>query len=421
MKVIDGITLHAGLSIGTAFIHSPVNDIRGFAEPGQNTIVIAQNLTPAETVRFGGLNVSALVVTEATQASHTAILSRTMNWPALSAVEIDINWHGKTVIVDGYKQRLIVEPDRETINSYLAEKKREELELQGFLSSNKGKTTSTKSGKTIHIFANISTLVDVEKVIAYDAEGIGNFKTEFMYLEKDKYPTEEELFQAYAAIVTRMDGKKVVIRTFDIGTDKVTDYFNLEREDNPALGYRAVRIGLDRPQIFKTQLKAILRASALGNVAIMYPMIVSVEEVIEIKELLADVMSEMKNKGIAFDENIEQGIMVETPAAVIMSYELAKEVDFFSIGTNDLIQYTLAADRENPKVAKVYNPYHPAIMRSIRYVVDNAHKLNVWVEISGELGADITQICEFIDMGIDALAVSPSKIPSLKKFIAELE
>lgn len=421
MEVLYGITVHDGIAIGKTVIHNPLNGINEYSNCDYDIIILSNNLTPTETIRFGEKKVKALVVTEATPTSHTAILSRTMNWPALSGIAINTYWDDKIAIVDGYEQKLIIDPDPEVLEHYFRKKENDQIRINNLLMTYKGRSAETKSGKRIQLLANISTVSDIEKVIKYDAEGIGNFKTEFMYLGSVDYPTEEDLFQAYKIIVEQMQDKKVVIRTFDIGTDKVADYFELEKEENPALGYRAIRIGLDRPEIFKTQLRAILRVSALGNVAIMYPMIVSVEEIIVIKRMLSEVMNEMSVEGIPFDKKIQQGIMIETPAAVIMSYELAQEVDFFSIGTNDLIQYTLAADRQNPKLANVYNPYHPAIMRSIKFVVENAHKSNVWVEISGELGGDITQIGKFIEIGLDAIAVSPVKIPTLRKAISELE
>lgn len=307
------------------------------------------------------------------------------------------------------------------LSFYIEKQQKNETKLKNLLLTYSNKIAKTKSGKKIKILANISTVEDIDKVLGYGAEGIGNFKTEFMYLKANDYPTEEELYETYKTIVTRMGDKKVIIRTFDIGTDKIADYFELDKEENPALGYRAIRIGLDRPEVFKTQLKAILRASAVGNVSIMYPMIVSVEEILAIKKLLKESMRELQQNNISFDKNIEQGIMIETPAAVIISNELAQEVDFFSIGTNDLIQYTLAADRQNPKVANVYNPYHSAIIRSIKYVVEEAHKADTWVEISGELGADLSMLNQFIELGVDAIAVSPILIPTIKKTIFELE
>lgn len=421
MEKISGITIHNGLAIGRIFIHDSSNDVRKLTEVQEQIIVMANNLTPAETMRFGEQNVMALVVTEATSTSHTAILSRTMDWPALSAIVINPEWHGKIGVVDGDNNELIIDPNYEMLSFYIEKQQKNETKLKNLLLTYSNKIAKTKSGKRIKILANISTVEDIDKVLSYGAEGIGNFKTEFMYLKANDYPTEEELYETYKTIVTRMGDKKVIIRTFDIGTDKIADYFELDKEENPALGYRAIRIGLDRPEVFKTQLKAILRASAVGNVSIMYPMIVSVEEILAIKKLLKESMRELQQNNISFDKNIEQGIMIETPAAVIISNELAQEVDFFSIGTNDLIQYTLAADRQNPKVANVYNPYHSAIIRSIKYVVEEAHKADTWVEISGELGADLSMLNQFIELGVDAIAVSPILIPTIKKTIFELE
>lgn len=421
MERVTGIKIHNGLSFGYIHVYEPQKEQLNYSESQKPLIIASENLTPGETVRFGKISVKALVVTNATSTSHTAILSRTMDWPAITGVKINPKWHNKMAIVDGYNGVVIIEPDEATLRCYQIKQVEEEQKKQQLLNAYKNKRSVTNSGKELKLYANISTPSDIHKVIANDAEGIGNFKTEFMYLDSLDYPTEEELFRAYKKIVTQMGDKRVVIRTFDIGTDKIADYFGLDKEENPALGYRAIRIGLDRPEVFETQLRAIIRASAFGKVSLMYPMIVSVDEVLKIKKLVRKNMDELKKEGIPFDENMEQGIMIETPASVIMSYELAQIVDFFSIGTNDLIQYTLAADRQNPKLGNVYDSYHPAIMRSIQYVVENAHKADIWVEISGELASDFTLTQQFIEYGIDALAVSPTKILPLRKMICEMD
>lgn len=421
MERVTGIKIHNGLSFGYIHVYEPQKEQLNYSESQKPLIIASENLTPGETVRFGKISVKALVVTNATSTSHTAILSRTMDWPAITGVKINPKWHNKMAIVDGYNGVVIIEPDEATLRCYQIKQVEEEQKKQQLLNAYKNKRSVTNSGKELKLYANISTPSDIHKVIANDAEGIGNFKTEFMYLDSLDYPTEEELFRAYKKIVTQMGDKRVVIRTFDIGTDKIADYFGLDKEENPALGYRAIRIGLDRPEVFETQLRAIIRASAFGKVSLMYPMIVSVDEVLKIKKLVRKNMDELKKEGIPFDENMEQGIMIETPASVIMSYELAQIVDFFSIGTNDLIQYTLAADRQNPKLGNVYDSYHPAIMRSIQYVVENAHKADIWVEISGELASDFTLTQQFIEYGIDALAVSPTKILPLRRMICEMD
>lgn len=421
MEKITGIPLHEGVAEGSLFLYGPGRTDLSRYDGDEPWIIAAPTLTPAETVRFGGMPVAALAVTDATATSHTAILSRTMGWPAVSGVEIRSEWHGKRAIVDGTQGTLLLDPDREAFRAYRERKQEEERNRECLLRAYRGRKTIAAGGKQIRLYANISTPADVEAVLENDAEGIGNFKTEFMYLNARDYPSEEELFRAYREIVCRMDGRKVVIRTFDIGTDKIAPYFQLAREENPALGYRAVRIGLDRPELLETQLRAIIRASAFGPVSLLYPMIVSTDEVREIQKMVRNVMDTLKKQGISFDENMEQGIMIETPASVIMSFELAQMVDFFSIGTNDLTQYTLAADRQNSKLRHVYDPYHPAILRSIQYVVENAHQVGIWVEISGELGADLSQTGRLLACGMDAFAVPPSKILPLRKVICEME
>lgn len=382
-------------------------------------IVVADDLTPSETVQMDKEKLLAFVTKRGSTNSHTAILARTMSIPALVDVEIQKEWNGKVGIVDGYNGIFIVEPEETVLKEYeqkLIEDK-ENRELLGLL---KGKENVTKSGQKIKLYANIGNVSDLGAVLKNDAGGIGLFRSEFLYLEKDHFPTEEEQFLVYKQVAETMAGKKVIIRTLDIGADKQVDYFNLDKEENPALGYRAIRICLTRPEIFKTQLRALLRASVYGTFAIMYPMIISVEEVRKIKEIVNKVKAELDAENIPYKEP-EQGIMIETPAAAIMSDVLAKEVDFFSIGTNDLTQYTLAIDRQNEKLDTFYNPHHEAVLRLIEMVVKNAHKAGIWAGICGELGADTSLTETFLKMGVDELSVSPGCILPLRKIIREAE
>ena len=421
MEKITGIKINDGLAFGTVCIREGPEDAFRFPESDTPPIILSENLTPNETVRFGQMGVKALVVTGATDTSHTAILARTMNWPAVSGIKIDPAWAHKTAIVDGNHATLIIDPD-EAARRYYQRKQAEAEEAKNtLLRAYKNKKTVTKSGKEIKLYANISTPSDISDVLANGAEGIGNFKTEFMYLNSPDYPEEEALFQAYKKIAGQMSGQKVVIRTFDIGTDKTADYFGIGKEENPALGYRAIRIGLDRPEIFKTQLRAIIRAGAYGKVAIMYPMIVSVDEVLSIKKLVARTMDELEKEGIPFDRHMEQGIMIETPAAALISDLLAKQVDFFSIGTNDLTQYTLAVDRQNPMMEEWYHPYHEAVVRLIEMTVQNGHRAGIRVGICGELGSDPAMTETFLRMGVDELSVNPGSILPLKKMICEMD
>lgn len=421
MDSVRGKIINNGITIGKIFFYSKEMGPSKFTEVKEPSIIVSKELKPNETIQFGKLSVVAFVIKCGSSNSHTSILARTMNLPAITDIEIKEEWHNKTAIVDGYNGIVIIEPGEETLLFYGKKKEEEDEKKRLLLNAYKGRKTQTKSGKRVYIYANITKPSDIQNVIANDAEGIGVFKSEFLYLESSDFPTEEEQLNAYKEIVTLMDGKKVVIRTLDIGADKTVDYFNLDKEENPAMGYRAIRICLDQPNIFVTQLRAILRASAFGNVSVMYPMIISVDEVVKIKEVVTKVMNELKQEKIPFNENIEQGIMIETPASVIMSEELAQIVDFFSIGTNDLTQYTLAIDRQNPKLESISNSYHPAILRSIKFVAENAHKAGIWVGISGELGADTTLTKTFIEYGIDALAVSPSKILKIRKTICDMD
>ncbi len=382
------------------------------------SIIAADDLAPGETISLDKSKLLAFVTKQGSANSHTAILARTMNIPSITGISIDESWQGKTAIADGYKGILIIEPDEAALKEY-TEIKRADKEKQELLKTLKGKQTVTKGGKKIKLYANIGKPEDLGAVLENDADGIGLFRSEFLYLGAKSFPTEEEQFSAYKKAAETMAGKQVIIRTLDLGADKQADYFNLGKEDNPAMGYRAIRICLDRQDIFKTQLRAILRASAFGNISIMYPMVISVEEVKKAKEIVKEVMEELDRDGVKYNKGIQQGVMIETPAAVIMSDELAKYADFFSIGTNDLAQYTLAIDRQNPKLDNINNPHHPALLRSIKKVIKNAHSAGIWAGICGELGADTSLTSLFISYGIDELSVSPSFILPLRKIITE--
>lgn len=390
------------------------------AENDVPVIIVAEDLAPSETIQMDKEKVLAFVTRLGSTNSHTAILARTMNIPALIGVDIDSSWDGKMAAVDGTNGCIYIEPDEEVMAEIRARKEQAEAQKR-MLQELKGKPTETKDGRKLHLYANIGNIGDAGAALQNDAEGVGLFRSEFLYLEKDHYPTEDEQFQAYRAVAQTMAGKKVIIRTLDIGADKQVDYFNMDKEDNPALGYRAIRICLDRVEIFKTQLRALLRASAYGNISIMYPMIISVKEVLQIKKIMEEVKQELREIGIEFNENIEQGIMIETPAAVMISDWLAKEVDFFSIGTNDLTQYTLAIDRQNPKLDSIYDPHHEAVLRMIQMVCENGHKEGCWVGICGELGADTTLTERFLRMGLDELSVSPTFILKVRQVVRSLD
>ena len=382
-------------------------------------IIVAEDLAPSETVQLDKSKLLAFVTRLGSANSHTAILARTMGIPALVGVEIDEEWNGKAGIVDGYEGKFLVDPDMDTLEGYF-KKKAHDDEQKKLLQELKGKENITKNGQKINLYANIGSPNDLISVMENDAGGIGLFRSEFLYLESTTYPTEEEQFEAYKKVVETMGGKKVIIRTLDIGADKQIEYFELDKEDNPALGYRAIRICLTRPDIFRTQLRALFRASAYGNLAIMYPMIISVKEVRQIKEISKSVREELKAEGIEVG-NVEEGIMIETPAAAVMSDELAKEVHFFSIGTNDLTQYTLAIDRQNAKLDSFYDAHHPAVLRLIQMVTENAHKAGIWSGICGELGADTELTETFLKMGLDELSVSPGCILPVRKVVREVE
>ena len=385
------------------------------------SIIVADDLSPSETVQVDKDKILAFVTVHGSTNSHTAILARMMNIPALIGVDMNLEeiHTGMEAVVDGFQGTVIFEPD-ETVKAQTTEKMAEEAEKLRLLQELKGKENVTLDGHKINIYANIGSVGDIGYVMENDAGGIGLFRSEFLYLGRNDFPTEEEQFQAYKQAVQMMAGKKVIIRTLDIGADKQVDYFNLGNEDNPAMGYRAIRICLKQPEIFKTQLRALLRAAVYGNLSIMYPMITSTEEVKKIYEIVAEVEEELKAQEIQY-KIPEQGIMIETPAAAIISDRLAEMVDFFSIGTNDLTQYTLAIDRQNEKLDEFYNPHHEALLRMIQMVVDNAHKCGKWAGICGELGADTTLTEEFVRMGLDELSVAPSMVLKLRKIVREMK
>ena len=390
----------------------------GGAIGDEPVIVVAEDLAPSETVQMDKEKLLAFVTRLGSANSHTAILARTMNIPALIEVDIKEEWNGKMAVVDGYTGTFYIDPDEDILKK-MQEKKEEDIKARELLQELKGKEDVTVDGKHIKLYANIGGVKDVASVLANDVAGIGLFRSEFLYLEADNYPDEEAQFQAYKTVAENMAGKKVIVRTLDIGADKQVDYFNLDHEENPAMGYRAIRICLDRRDIFRTQLRALLRASAYGNIGIMYPMIISVDEVKEIKKIVESIKAELTEKGIEYGE-VEQGIMIETPAAVMISDLLAKEVDFFSIGTNDLTQYTLAIDRQNSKLDNIYDAHHPAVLRMIQQTIENGHKAGCWVGICGELGADMTLTETFLKMGIDELSVSPTFVLPIRKLIRKM-
>ena len=388
------------------------------AEP---SIIVADDLSPSETVQIDKSKILAFVTVHGSTNSHTAILARMMNIPALIDVPLNLEklQTGSLAVVDGFQSEVIFDPTEE-IQTRISEKIKEEQEKQQLLQNLKGKENRTLDGKTVNIYANIKSVGDVGYVLENDAGGIGLFRSEFLYLGRKDFPAEEEQFQAYRQVLQNMAGRKVIIRTLDIGADKQADYFNLGKEDNPAMGYRAIRICLTQTDIFKTQLRALLRASTYGNLSIMYPMITSVWEVERIHEIVAEVCKELEEGQIPY-QMPEQGIMIETPAAVMISDELAPLVDFFSIGTNDLTQYTLAIDRQNEKLDSFYDPHHKAILRMIKMVVDSAHAAGKWAGICGELGADLELTREFMQMGVDELSVAPSMVLKLRQRVREMK
>ena len=385
------------------------------------SVIVADDLSPSETVQMDKEKILAFVTVHGSTNSHTAILARMMNIPALIGVPMDLNGlkTGMTAVVDGFSGQVIFEPE-EDVRKETEKRMQEEAEKQKLLEELKGKENITPDGRKINIYANIGSVGDLGYVMENDAGGIGLFRSEFLYLGRNDFPTEEEQFQAYKQAVQTMAGKKVIIRTLDIGADKQVDYFNLGKEENPALGYRAIRICLKQPEIFKAQLRALFRAAVYGNLSVMYPMITSTEEVEKIYAIVAEVEEELKAQEVQY-KIPEQGIMIETPAAVMISDRLAEMVDFFSIGTNDLTQYTLAIDRQNEQLDDFYNPHHEAVLRMIRMVVENAHKCGKWAGICGELGADLTLTEQFVRMGVDELSVAPSMILKLRKIVREMK
>lgn len=385
------------------------------------SVIVADDLSPSETVQMDKEKILAFVTVHGSTNSHTAILARMMNIPALIGVPMDLNGlkTGMTAVVDGFSGQVIFEPE-EDVQKETEKRMQEEAEKQKLLEELKGKENVTPDGRKINIYANIGSVGDLGYVMENDAGGIGLFRSEFLYLGRNDFPTEEEQFQAYKQAVQTMAGKKVIIRTLDIGADKQVDYFNLGKEENPALGYRAIRICLKQPEIFKAQLRALFRAAVYGNLSVMYPMITSTEEVEKIYAIVAEVEEELKKQEVQY-KIPEQGIMIETPAAVMISDRLAEMVDFFSIGTNDLTQYTLAIDRQNEQLDDFYNPHHEAVLRMIRMVVENAHKCGKWAGICGELGADLTLTEQFVRMGVDELSVAPSMILKLRKVVREMK
>lgn len=385
------------------------------------SIIVADDLSPSETVQMDKEKILAFVTVHGSTNSHTAILARMMNIPALIGVPMDLNSlkTGMMAVVDGFSGQVIFEPE-EDVQKETEKRMQEEAEKQKLLEELKGKENITPDGRKINIYANIGSVGDLGYVMENDAGGIGLFRSEFLYLGRNDFPTEEEQFQAYKQAVQTMAGKKVIIRTLDIGADKQVEYFNLGKEENPALGYRAIRICLKQPEIFKAQLRALFRAAVYGNLSVMYPMITSTEEVEKIYAIVAEVEEELKKQEVQY-KIPEQGIMIETPAAVMISDRLAEMVDFFSIGTNDLTQYTLAIDRQNEQLDDFYNPHHEAVLRMIRMVVENAHKCGKWAGICGELGADLTLTEQFVRMGVDELSVAPSMILKLRKVVREMK
>ncbi len=394
----------------------------GVVKTEEPVIIAADDLAPSETVQLDKDKVLAFATMYGSSNSHTAILARTMNIPAIIGIGdmLSPEYDGKMAVVDGFAGQIYIDPDEKTL-AEMQEKQKKDLEEKALLEELKGKENITKSGQKINIYANIGNVSDIGAVLKNDAGGIGLFRSEFLYLENETYPTEDQQFAVYKQVAESMAGKKVIIRTLDIGADKKVDYFDLDPEENPAMGYRAIRICLTRPEIFKTQLRALYRASVFGNISIMFPMIISVKEVQKIKEIIAEVKEELKKDGIPFREDVELGVMIETPASVMISRELAKEVDFFSVGTNDLTQYTLAIDRQNNKLDAFYDPHHPAILEMIRMAAENAHAEGKWIGICGELGADLELTETFLEMGLDELSVSPAMVLPLRKKVRDAQ
>ncbi len=394
--------------------------VQGGIDSDVPVILAADDLAPSETVQLDKSKILGFITEGGSGSSHTAILARTMGIPAIIGVgdQLKAEYEGREVIVDGGTGNVVLDPDEAT-RERLMQKRAEQIKLRQMLEQLKGQPNETLDGQSVRIYCNIGSPEDVATVQANDAGGIGLFRSEFLYLNCDDYPTEDYQYEAYKKVLSDMAPKEVIIRTLDIGADKQIGYFNLPKEENPALGNRALRICLNRPEIFRTQLRALYRASAFGHLGIMFPMVTSVWEVKEAKKMCRQVMDELTKEGIPFDENVQLGIMIETPAAAVMSDRLAKEVDFFSCGTNDLTQYTLACDRQNNDLGRFFNPHHPAVLRLLKMVTDNAHKNGVWVGICGELGADLELTETFLSIGIDELSVSPRSVLPLRKKVRE--
>lgn len=398
--------------------------LAGVGEEGivseEPVILLADDLSPSETVQMDKSKILAIVTKHGSTNSHTAILARSMNIPALVQTDVALleEYSGAKAVVDGFSGTFIINPEDSVLDT-MVQKKMEYEKERTALQELKGKDNITSDGRRINLYANIGNVSDVDKVLESDAGGIGLFRSEFIYLGREDYPSEEEQFHIYKEVLSKMEGKKVIIRTLDIGADKQVDYFKLPKEENPAMGFRAIRICLERPEVFKTQLRAIYRASAFGTAAIMFPMIISVGEIRKIKKIVEEVKDELTKEGISFNR-VELGIMIETPAAAVISDELAKEVEFFSIGTNDLTQYTLAIDRQNQNLDDFYDSHHEAVLRLIRMTVENGHKAGIWVGICGELGGDTTLTKTFVDMGVDELSVSPTYVLSVRKAVRDI-
>ena len=398
--------------------------LAGVGEEGivseEPVILLADDLSPSETVQMDKSKILAIVTKHGSTNSHTAILARSMNIPALVQTDVALleEYSGAKAVVDGFSGTFIINPEDSVLDTMVQNKMEYEKERTA-LQELKGKDNITSDGRRINLYANIGNVSDVDKVLESDAGGIGLFRSEFIYLGREDYPSEEEQFHIYKEVLSKMEGKKVIIRTLDIGADKQVDYFKLPKEENPAMGFRAIRICLERPEVFKTQLRAIYRASAFGTAAIMFPMIISVGEIRKIKKIVEEVKEELTKEGISFNR-VELGIMIETPAAAVISDELAKEVEFFSIGTNDLTQYTLAIDRQNQNLDDFYDSHHEAVLRLIRMTVENGHKAGIWVGICGELGGDTTLTKTFVDMGVDELSVSPTYVLSVRKAVRDI-
>ena len=421
MEHFKGHTINDGIAIGQIVYFDTTTNLPTTQTKNDDIplLLCAQELTPNQVLHISTMAFGGLVLLECAGTSHTAILTKTMGTPSIFGVPISPNWHGQMAIIDGYDGHIIISPDQETIHRYLQKKQQKEEEAKA-LARYIGKRTTGPNGKPVCVYANINQLTDIEKAIRADAEGVF-FKTEFLFIEAESYPTEDMQFEAYMQIVGRMKEKRTVIRTMDIGADKTAPYFALDAEENPSLGHRGIRLCLDRKDMFLAQYRAILRASAYGNVGVMLPMIVSLQEVKEAKEILAEAMAQLEREGVDFNRNIPFGIMIETPAAALISHELAPLVDFFSIGTNDLTQYTLAADRQNPKVKNVYDTHHPAVLHLLRLIISNANNAGIEVGMSGEMASDTSMTKTLSNWGMDVFAVAPQKVLTIRQILSDTD